>query len=190
MTPPLTPFRRRPLFADLVADAMLVARAGVRQKVKNVVIMRTLRDGADFDLEWYTDAVRDELETLANENEAAADQLVRDAKHAQKRHRRATGARDYIDKDVPKLRRRRRVHLALAERLRALADDGQSVTELINDARVLALDDIASAAAAVPRAHGPKPLSGPARRIAMADLRDELAELAADAGVGDEPLEE
>lgn len=71
-----SPFRRRPLFADLVADALLVARAGVRQKVKNVVIMRTLRDGADFDLEWYTDAVRAELEALAVESEAAADKQI------------------------------------------------------------------------------------------------------------------
>ena len=53
MALPRSPFRRRPLFADLVADALLVARAGVRQRVKNVVILRTLRDGADFDLAQY-----------------------------------------------------------------------------------------------------------------------------------------
>jgi len=156
---------------------MLVARAGVRQTVKNVVIMRTLRDGADFDLEWYTDAVRTELEALAAESEAAAEQLERDAEYARGRHYRATTARDYVDRDVPKLRRRRRVHLALAARLRALAEDDRSVVALIEDARVLALDDIASAAAAVPRLNGPRPLTGAARRIALADLADDLADL-------------
>ena len=147
---------------------MLVARAGVRQRVKNVVIMRTLRDGADFDLDWYTDAVRTELEALAVENETAAEQLVRDAAYAQGRHFRAATARDYVDRDVPKLRRRRRVHLALVA--------------LVEDARMLALDDIASAAAAVPRAHGPRPLTGPARRIALADLIDDLDELGREHG--------
>jgi hypothetical protein len=177
MALPRSPFRRRPLFGDLVADALLVARAGVRQRVKNVVILRTLRDGADFDLAWYTDAVRTELETLAIENETAADQLVRDAAYAQGRHFRAATARDYVDRDVPKLRRRRRVHLALAARLRALAEDEPAVVALVEDARMLALDDIASAAAAVPRARGPRPLTGAARRIALADLVDDLDEL-------------
>ncbi|MGN6271785.1 MAG: hypothetical protein ACTHMQ_01715 [Protaetiibacter sp.] len=177
MVLPRSPFRRRPLFADLVADALLVARAGVRQRVKNVVILRTLRDGADFELEWYTDAVRAELEAIAVENEKAAEQLVRDAAYAQGRHFRAATARDYVDRDVPKLRRRRRVHLALAARLRALAEDEPAVVALVEDARMLALDDIASAAAAVPRARGPRPLTGSARRIALADLVDDLDEL-------------
>src|SRR5690606_37101178 len=133
MALPRSRFRRRPLFAELVADAMLVARAGVRQRVKNVVIMRTLRDGADFDLAWYTEAVRTELETLARENELAAEQLGRDARFAQGRHQRALTARDYVDRDVPKLRRRRRVHLALAARLRAFADDELAIQALIDD---------------------------------------------------------
>jgi hypothetical protein len=179
-----SPFRRRPLFADLVADALLVARAGVRQKVKNVVIMRTLRDGADFDLEWYTHAVRAELEALAVESEAAADKLARDARYAQGRHFRAATAADYVDRDVPKLRRRRRVHLALAARLRTLAEDEPAVVALVEDARMLALDDIAGAAAAVPRARGPRPLTGAARRIAIADLLEDLDELGRERGVG------
>lgn len=178
MALPRSRFRRRPLFAELVADAMLVARAGVRQRVKNVVIMRTLRDGADFDLAWYTEAVRTELETLARENELAAEQLGRDARFAQGRHQRALTARDYVDRDVPKLRRRRRVHLALAARLRAFADDELAIQTLIDDARMLALDEIASAAAAVPRPRGTRPLTGAARRIALADLLEDLDELA------------
>jgi len=177
--PPLrTPFRRRPLFADLVADALLVARAGVRQRAKNVLIVRSLRDGADFDADWYADAVRTELELLASESEADAERLSREADHAQGRHLRAVTARDYVDRDVPKLRRRRRVHLALAARLRELAADPDAVAALLAEARTLALDDIASAAAQVPRARGPKPLTGPARRIAVADLLEDLDELA------------
>lgn len=181
MTFPRSLFRRRPLFAELVADAMLVARAGVRQHVRNVVIMRTLRDGADFDLAWYTDAVRAELEAGARESEAAAEQLATDARRARGRHLNATTARDYVDRDVPKLQRRRRVHLALAARLRAFADDELAVLALIEDARALALDDIASAAAAVPGSHGPRALTGAARRIAIADLLDDLADLAREA---------
>lgn len=172
-----TPFRRRPLFAELVADAVLVARAGVRQRVKNVMILRTLRDGVDFDLDWYADAVRTELDTLARENEANAAQLDQDVTFAQGRHLRAMSAADYVDRDVPKLLRRRRVHLALAARLRAFADDELAIESLIGEARSLALDEIASAAAAVPRRHGTRPLSGAARRVALADLLEDLAEL-------------
>src|SRR5690606_23078251 len=177
MALPRSPFRRRPLFADLVADALLVARAGVRQRVKNVVILRTLRDGADFELEWYTDAVRTELEALAVENETAAEQLVRDAAYAQGRHFRAATARDYVDRDVPKLRRRRRVHLALAARLRALADDELAVVALVEDTRMRPRADIAPAAAPVPRADAPPPRTGPARSTALADLIEDIDEI-------------
>ena len=162
-----------------------MARAGVRQKVKNVVILRTLRDGADFDLAWYADAVRTELAALVAESEAAAEQLDRDAQHARGRHLRAMTARDYVDRDVPKLRRRRHVHLALAARLRELAEDEAAVTDLVSDARMLALDDIASAAAQVPRRSGTRPLTGAARRIALADLLDDLDELGRSAGVAE-----
>ncbi|MCS0498464.1 hypothetical protein [Protaetiibacter mangrovi] len=168
----------RPRFTELVDDALLVARAGVRQSVKNVVIMRTLRDGAAYDADWYADAVRGELEMLAVESDAHAARLTREIDYAKGRNLRAVTAADYMNRDVPKLKRRRKVQHALAERLRALAQDPDAVVALVEQARLDALDDIAAAAAEVPQRRHPRTVTGSARRIALADLLDDLAALA------------
>ncbi|HTN57920.1 MAG TPA: hypothetical protein VL043_06615 [Protaetiibacter sp.] len=169
---------RRPGIAELIDDALLVARAGVRQSLKNVVIVRTLRDGAAYDADWYGDAVRAELELLAVESEEHAARLTREIDYAKGRHLRAVTAADYMARDVPKLKRRRKVQLALAARLRELADDPDAVRALVEQARLDALDDIAAAAAEVPQRRHPRALTGSARRIALADLLDDLAALA------------
>lgn len=178
------PFRRfdrrmpRVSFAELVDDALLVARAGVRQKVKNVILVHALRDGAPFDAAYYTNAARAELEAMATESDDDAQWLERELQYARGRHFAAVTARDYVDRDVPALRLRMRVQHALAERLRDLADDDAELTTLIADARELALDEIAAASAAVPRAEGPRTVTGSAKRIALSDLRDDLLDLA------------
>lgn len=179
------PFRRpdrrvrRIGLAERVADAVVVARAGVRQRVKNVMIVRALRDGADFEPAWYAEAARAELELAAVESETDAARVQRELEHARGRHLRAVTARDYVDRDVPTLRLRRRVLLALAARLRLLAQQHHEIAALIDEARASALDEIAAATAAVPRRRGPRTLTGSARRLALADLADDLAELAA-----------
>ncbi|AYF97686.1 hypothetical protein [Protaetiibacter intestinalis] len=174
------PFRRpdrrirRVSLADRVADAMLVARAGVRQQVKNVVILRALRDGADFDEGWYADAVRTELEAVAAETEADAARVTRELDFARGRHLRAATARDFVDRDVPTLKLRRKVLRALAVELRALAADDEAVASLIVEARAGALDEIAATAAAIPGRGRTKPLKGLARSRALQSLREEL----------------
>lgn len=174
--------RKRVDFDELVADAMLVARAGVRQRIKNLLIVHTLRDGADFDLGWYLTAVRDELDALARETEADAERLQRQLDYARGRKIRAVTPSDYVHRDLPTLRLRRRVMQALAAELRALAADQGTAETLIDEARAQALDEIAGTAAAVPRRRSPRTLTGPARRIALGDLHDDIADLAQDAG--------
>lgn len=169
---------RRIALDERVFDAMVVARAGVRQRLKNVIIVHTLRDGADFELAWYTAAARDEFEQAAAETEADAERVARELAYAKGRHLRAVTARDYVDRDVPTMRLRRKVLIALGIRLHALARDERALEELIYEARRDALDDIATAAAAVPRPNGPRTVTGSARRIALSDLHEDLAELA------------
>jgi hypothetical protein len=166
--------RRRVPFADLLADALLVARAGVRQSVKNVVIVRALRDGADFDADWYADAVRAELESIAVESETDAARLQRELVYARGRHYSAVTARDYVDRDVPTLRKRRKVMLALAVELRALAADDSVVAALIDEARDNALDEIAATASHVPGRGTVEPVLGVVRSRALQRLREEL----------------
>jgi hypothetical protein len=174
-TPRPKPARRRKVpFADLLADALLVARAGLRQSVKNVVIVRALRDGHDFDADWYGDAVRTELEAMAVETDADAARLKRELDYAKGRYYEAVTARDYVDRDVPALRKRRKVMIALAAELRARADDEEFLTELIADARANALDEIAATASHVPGRGTVEPLRGVAKSRALQRLREEL----------------
>ena len=175
--PPLSHLPRRVTLAELVADAMLVAFAGIRQQVKNQIILRALRDGADFDEAWLTDAVRSDAEALALESEADAARVRGELEYARKRRRRAVTARDYNVKDVPLLRRRIRVLLAVAANLRTFQADEEAIDRLADEARTHALDEIAATAASVPRKRGARALKGVARSIALQDLREELSEL-------------
>lgn len=175
MPPRRPPVRRRRVpFSELLADAVLVVHAGVRQSVKNVVIVRALRDGADFDAEWYADAVRAELESIAVESETDAARLQRELDYARGRHFSAVTARDYVDRDVPVLRKRRKVMLALAAELRARATDDAFVAAVIDEARANALDEIAATASHVPGRGTVAPLRGVARSRALQRLREEL----------------
>ncbi len=167
----------RASLSDLVDDALLVAFAGIRQRMKNLIILRTLRDGVDFDADWYAQTMREEAEALVRESEEDAARLLVDIGYARKRHRAAVTARDYNSRDVPLLRRRRRVLLAVAERLRSFQEDPEAMQKLLDEARTLALDEIAATAASVPRKRGARTLRGVARSIALQDLREELSEM-------------
>ena len=79
----------------MVADATLVSLAAVRQAVKNVILVRALRDAADFDEEWYTDAVRRELEELAREASLEAARLRELREATRRRSGPARAADDY-----------------------------------------------------------------------------------------------
>lgn len=165
-------------FAELLAEALLVARAGVRQNVKNVLIVRALRDGADFDADWYADAVRAELESIAVENETDAARLKREIQYARGRHYEAATARDYVDRDVPALRKRRKVMLALAGELRTLASDDDFVAAIIAEARDNALDEISATASYVPGRGTVEPVRGISRSRALQRLHEELRDYA------------
>jgi hypothetical protein len=107
----------------MVADATLVSLAAVRQAVKNVMLVRALRDDVDFDEEWYADAARRELEELAGEAAAEAARL-REVREATRRRRGvARAADDYRAADSRHLKRRARVLEELDEGLRRLAQD-------------------------------------------------------------------
>ncbi|MFT4284816.1 MAG: hypothetical protein QM598_08285 [Protaetiibacter sp.] len=169
---------RQPRRREMVADATLVSLAAVRQAVKNLVLVRALRDAADFDEEWYADAVRREFEVLASQADAEAARLTTAREKATGRRGRAVTADDYHAVDTRRLRRRIRVLGELAEELRGLAGDDATVASVIDEARLQALDEIAQAAAA---AHGrgrTRPAKGVARSKALQALREELEDYA------------
>lgn len=162
----------------MVADATLVSLAAVRQAVKNVMLVRALRDDVDFDEEWYADAARRELEELAGEAAAEAARL-REVREATRRRRGvARAADDYRAADSRHLKRRARVLEELDEELRRLAQDETTVSTLIAEARLRALDEITATTASVPGLGRERAATGIARSRALQSLREELSDYA------------
>jgi DNA repair exonuclease SbcCD ATPase subunit len=162
----------------MVADATLVSLAAVRQAVKNVMLVRALRDDVDFDEEWYADAARRELEELAGEAAAEAARL-REVREATRRRRGvARAADDYRAADSRHLKRRARVLEELDEELRRLAQDDTTVSTLIAEARLRALDEITATTASVPGLGRERAATGIARSRALQSLREELSDYA------------
>lgn len=164
---------------DVVADAVALATAAVRIAVKNLLIVRALRDSADYEHDWWRGAVAREFEVIAVENETDAARLeqVREATRRKKGRPQHPG--DFRATDAPVLRRRIRVLRKISARLREIATDESALDALIADARRAALDEITGAR------HTPAPrvtLDADDRMIALSLLAGDLAALAEERG--------
>ncbi len=171
-------FSARSRKSDVVADAVLLATGAVRIAVKNLLIVRALRERADFDEHWWRGAVAREFELLAAENEADATRLEGVRAGTKKKHGRALHPADFRARDAPVLKRRIRILRKIATRLREIATDDDAVQALVGEARQNALYEITTAR------HDPSPRAtiDPEERAAgLALLADDLAALAADA---------
>lgn len=160
---------------DVVADAVALATAAVRIAVKNLLIVRALRDHADYEQAWWLGAVAREFEVIAVENETDADRLEKVREATRRKKGRPQHPGDFRATDAPVLRRRIRVLRRIAARLRELATDESALDELIADARRAALDEITAAR------HTPAPrvtLDPEDREIALTLLAGDLAALA------------
>ncbi|MCS0498466.1 hypothetical protein [Protaetiibacter mangrovi] len=169
---------RHPRRSEMVADATLVSVAAARQAAKNLMLVRALRDAADFDHDWYMAAVRREFEVLAVEADANAARVLRIRAKAGRRHGHALSADDYRAADTRRLKKRARVLTDLAEELRRLSTDDETIATLIDEARIQALDEITATTAAVPGLGRTKPAKGVARSKALQALREELSDYA------------
>jgi hypothetical protein len=171
-------FSARSRKSDVVTDAVLLATAAVRIAVKNLLIVRALREHADFDEQWWRDAVAREFELLADENEADATRLERVRADTKRKLGRALTPDDYRARDAPVLKRRIRILRKIATRLREIAIDEDAVLKLVGEARQSALDEITTAR------HDPSPRAtvDPEERAAgLAGLIDDLEALSAEA---------
>lgn len=138
-------FSARSRNSDVVADALLLATAAVRSAVKNLLIVRALRDHADYDEAWWLGAVAHEFEVIAAENDADIARLEGERARAKKRQGRALHPADFRSRDAPLLTKRIRVLTKIAARLRELATDEEAVLALVAEARAAALDEITTA---------------------------------------------
>lgn len=170
-------FSARSRKADIVEDAALLATAAVRIAVKNLLIVRALREHADFDERWWRDAVAREFELLAGENEADATRLQAVRADTKKKRGRALTPDDYRARDAPVLKRRIRILRRIATRLREIATDEDAVLALVGEARQDALDEITAAR------HDPSPRAAvdpEERAVGLAFLAHDLAALVAE----------
>jgi len=168
-------FSDRARKSDVIADAVLLATAAVRIAVKNRLIVRALRDHADYEQSWWLTAVATEFRVIADENEADAARLEQVRAAAKRTPGRALHPADFRSRDAPVLKRRIRVLRRIAERLREIATDETALVDLIAEARQAALEEITTAR------HDPSPraTADPVERAsALALLAEDLAELA------------
>jgi hypothetical protein len=107
------------------------------------MIVRALRENADYDEAWYLDATRAELLLLAAEKRADAARVADYLTAATDRYGRPESSVDYRSEDATTLERRQAALLGLAVRLEALGDADAGV--IVDAARAAALDDIANA---------------------------------------------
>lgn len=155
-----------------MADGVLVALSAARQAIKNHIIVRALRDRADFDRDALLAESVLELGLLAAEHDADAARVAQQIDAARGRLGVARHPTDFRSGDRRRLKMRREVLLEVAQGLREAADDDERVGMLLDAARDLALADIQAATAA---AHAPRPNVTPDERAAaLAELRTEL----------------
>lgn len=173
--------------SDALADAEALAIGAVRIAVKNLLIVRALRDGADYDESWWLAAVAREFELLAAENEADAERLDTVRASTRRKYGSALHPADFRSRDAPLLKRRIRLLRTVAERLRGLAAEEDVLLAIVAEARQTALDEITSAR------HDPSPRAArdPAERAAgLALLADDLAALVESRAASENTTEE
>ncbi len=142
---------------ELVDEGVMIAGAALRLAIKNGIVLRALRDRADFDETAALDAVRTELWDLAVEKEDDAQRIADARDDARDRSGKAVHQSDYRAGDLHTLERREEVSRGLAERLRQLSSDDEYVRAVYARANEAALDELSAwIGATIPGAGAPR----------------------------------
>ena len=112
------PFVEPPPVARVVEDAMLIARTAVRMAVKNRILVDAIRDDRDYDPAAMAELAREELVTLAAQNDAVAEHQL--------------------------LERNIEVYGGLASALREAASDTENVAAIVEESRDAAWREIST----------------------------------------------
>ncbi len=132
---------------ELVDDGLLIAESAARMTVKNEVILRALRDRADYRPEGARELAREELRRLAVESRADARRIEDARVRAEARPGKAAHQSDYRAGDIEHLERRSEALEALAERLIRLSVDDEHLDELVELARRQAWEEVGASLA-------------------------------------------
>ncbi|MBS1698290.1 MAG: asparagine synthase [Actinobacteria bacterium] len=129
--------------ADVIAEGVAIATSAARLTVKNQILVGTIAQGGSFDVATYMSDAHEALLALAAESDEAAEFATRQRKRAHGRYSDPHGTHDYRDRDVRNLKKRARQSAAVAERLREMADDPETLRFLVEAARAAAWGDVA-----------------------------------------------
>ena len=163
--------------ASVVDDATLIAIAAIRQSVKNLILVRVLRDKTDFDDARYVGAIAHEFELFAAEKVADAARVSDLLSNARQRKGQAQHPFDYREADVGALESRENSLLSLARKLRELANDSAVSGELLTRARNDALSEIEmNLRNRIEGTTAPPRVEGADRELALLDLQRDIEE--------------
>jgi hypothetical protein len=127
---------------ELVEDGLLIATSAARMSVKNEVILRAVRDRADYRPEGAREVAREELRRLAVESRTDAKRIDDERAAAEDRPGKAAHQSDFRAGDIQHLARRSASLNALADQLIRLSADDEHLDELVDAARRQAWDEV------------------------------------------------
>ncbi|HEU0207160.1 MAG TPA: hypothetical protein VFQ74_10790 [Pseudolysinimonas sp.] len=167
-----------------IEDGVLVALAAVRLAITNRLIVRSLRDGKDYDEQRVRLRVTKEILDLALEKEKDAKRIRKVLETVGDKPGVAIGPDDFRARDAKTLKRRAKVSSGLAARLAELATDPELVGEVADRAHRAFLDEFAVSVAQGVRAFEDStrgaPLTTMDRTAELQRLSEDLEELSRD----------
>lgn len=128
--------------ADAIDEGVSIAAAAARLAIRNRILVETIAHDEAFEYEPFERFARATLQSLADEQDAAAELARRLRKKAWGKFSDPDGTHDYRDRDMRNLRRRRRQYEGVAKRLRQMADDPGEVRRLVEASRDAAWGDV------------------------------------------------
>jgi hypothetical protein len=163
-----------------IEDGVLVALSAARLAVTNRLIVRSLRDGKNYDAQRVRLRVTTEILKLAVEKEKDAKRIRKVLQGVADKPGVADSPNDFRARDAKTLKRRARVSAGLAARLAELATDPDVVGDIAERANSAFLDEFAVSVARGARAFRTptgQPLSEMDRNAELQGLAEDLERL-------------
>ena len=136
---------KTPTFDEMLEEGLLMAESAGRMALKNRLIVDALRGDQAYSDERAGTLAREVLYELVQEADEAVEHLASERQTAAQRDGRSQHQHDYHRSDLLNLRRREKVHAAVAKALWTRRSDEAYVAGLVERARSDAWDDLGSA---------------------------------------------
>ena len=136
---------KTPTFDEMLEEGLLMAESAGRMALKNRLIVGALRGDEPYSDERASGMARDVLYELVQEADEGAERIAAERETAAQRDGRSQHQHDYHRGDLLNLRRREKVHAAVAKELWTRRSDDAYIADLVERARVDAWDELGAA---------------------------------------------